>query len=141
RRSSDLLARSKRPIRFGEVGAVAPVLAAADEKHLDAGLATLLCGGEYVCFLHALGVDRLIRRHVRQRPQPVAQLGRALEFEPFGGFLRQFLIVPADALALTSEEARRLIDEPVVVLEADLAGAGRGATLDLIKQARPRPRF
>ena len=67
-----------------EIGAVAPVLAGAEEEHLDAGLPAFLVGGEHVGFLDAFRIDRLVGRDVRQRPQPVAELGGLLVVEAGG---------------------------------------------------------
>ena len=66
----------ERAIGLRKIGAVAPVLARAEEEHLDARLAAVLVGGENVGFLDAFRVDRLIGGDVRQRPQPVAVLAR-----------------------------------------------------------------
>ena len=57
----------QRAVGLGKVGAVAPVLAGAEEEHLDARLPAVLRGGEDVGLLDALGVDRLIGGDVRQR--------------------------------------------------------------------------
>ena len=121
-----------------EVGAVAPVLAGAEEEHLNARLPAVLVGGEHVGFLDALGIDGLVGGDVSQRPEPVAVFGGLLVVEPVGRFLHQALIHLAHVLALAAQEAHGLPDQRVVLVEADLAGARRRAALDLMQQARPR---
>ena len=43
----------------------------------------------------------------------------------------------ADRAAAAGQEVLRLLDQPGVVVERDLAGAGTGAALDLVEQAGP----
>ncbi len=50
-----------------EIGAVAPIVPGAEEKHLDAGLACLQMRGEHIGFLHTLRVDALARLDVAER--------------------------------------------------------------------------
>ncbi len=75
------LARLQRRIGLRKIGAVAPVLAGAEEKHLDADLAALLMDGENVRLINAVRVDALMALDMRQRRQPVAIDRRALEIE------------------------------------------------------------
>ena len=128
----------QRAVGAREVGAVAPVLAGAEEEHLDAGLPAVLEGGEHVRLLDALRIDGLVGGDVGQRPQPVAVLGGLLVVEVLGRLLHQPLVHLPHVLAFAAQEARRLLDQRAVVLEADLAGAGRRAALDLVEQAGPR---
>jgi hypothetical protein len=58
--------------RAREIGAVAPVLAGAEEEHFDAGIAALLVDGEHVGFFHRARVDALLRLDRRQRRKAVA---------------------------------------------------------------------
>ena len=44
-------------------------------------------------------------------------------------------------VALSAQEAERLVDQEGIVLDGDLAGAGRAAALDLEEQAGPHARF
>ena len=118
-----------------EIGAVAPVLAGAEEEYLDAGLAAFLVGGEDVGLLDRLGVDRLFRCHVGERPEAVPVFGGLLVLELFGGLLHQALVHAAHVLAFAAQEALGLVDEALVVLLRDLARAGAGAALDLVEQA------
>ena len=128
----------ERAVGAREIGAVAPVLTRAEEEDLDAGVPALLVGGEHVGLLDALGVDGLVGSDVRQRPQAVAILGGLLVVEAVGRLLHEALIHLPRVLALAAQEAHRLLDQRIVVLEADLAGAGRRAALDLIEQAGTR---
>ncbi len=106
-----------------EVGAVAPVLAGAEEEHLNARLPAVLVGGEHVGFLDAFGIDGLVGGDVSQGPQTIAVLGGLLVVEPVGRFLHQALIHLAHVLALAAQEAHGLPDQRVVLVEPDLAGA------------------
>src|ERR1700730_9093191 len=51
----------QRAVGAREIGAIAPVLAGAEEKHLDAGEAAFLMDGEHVGFLDAARIDALMR--------------------------------------------------------------------------------
>ena len=132
------LVDGKCAIGPGEVGAVAPVLAGAEEEHLHARLPAVLMGGEYVGLLDALGIDGLVGGDVRERPEAIAIFGGLLVVEPVGGLLHQALVHLAHVLAFAAQEAHGLADQHVVVLEADLARARRRAALDLMQQARAR---
>ena len=61
-----------------EIGAVAPIVAGAEEEHLDAGLAGILMGGKYIGLFQRVRVDALARLDVAQRGQPVAEARRPL---------------------------------------------------------------
>ena len=56
------LAGLERSVGAREIGAVAPVLAGAEEEHLDADLAALLGETEDIRLLDRLGIDALLRR-------------------------------------------------------------------------------
>ena len=131
----------ERPIGLREIGAVAPVLPRPKEEHLDAGVPAFLVRREHVGLLDTFRVDRLVGGDVRQRPQPIAEFRRLLEFELFGRLLHHALIHGAHVLALAAQEADALVDQPAVVCERDFAGAWRRTALDLMQQTRSRPAF
>ncbi len=90
----------ERGVRLREVGAVAPVLAGAEEEHLDAALAALLVDGEDVGLLDGPRVDALVALHMAERGQPVAIDGGALEIER----LRPPPPLPSEISAFTFDE-------------------------------------
>ena len=129
---------SERPVGAGKVGAVAPVLIGAEEERLDAELPRLLGDREHVGLRNRARIDALLALDRRERADPVAQARRLLEFERGGG-LGHLLGEPlADGAAAPGQEVARLGDEPGIVVERDLAGAGARAALDLVEQAGPR---
>ena len=95
----------------GKVGAVAPIVAGAEEEHLDRGLPRLLMGGEHVGLLHGLRVDALMRLDVAERGQPVAETRRALIVLLEARIVHQSVHAPLHLVALAGEEAERLVDE------------------------------
>ena len=103
------------PVGAGEVGAVAPVLAGAEEEDLDAGGAALLVGGEDVGFLEGVRIDPLVRLDMRQRRQPVAVDRRRLEIEALGRRFHLGLDLGADGAAPPGEKRLRLVDQMAVV--------------------------
>ena len=127
-----------RLVDAGEVGAVAPVLAGAEEEHLDAGLAALGEEGEDVGLLEGRGVDHRLLGDAGQRADAVAQARGALELHVVGGGLHLLGEPAHDQARLALQEVLGLVDEAPVVLEADQAGAGRGAALDLVQHAGAR---
>ena len=72
------------PVVAREIGAVAPVLAAAEEEHLDRGVAAGLVRGDDIGIAQPFDIDVLPSLDLRQGADAVAQQGRALEFEPLG---------------------------------------------------------
>ena len=132
------LFHAERAVGARVVRAVAPVLAHAEEKHLDAGLPAVLEGPKHVGFLQAFGVDRLIGRHMGECCEPVADDGCLFVFESIGGLRHRAFQLVAHVLALAAQEPDRLIDEFIVIIGRDLVGAGRRAALDLVQHARPR---
>ena len=87
-------------IGLREIGAVAPVLPGPEEEHLDAGLPAFLMDGEHVGLVDGLRVDALMRLHMRQCRQPVAENGGSLEIELFGGVLHRAGYLGLHLLAL-----------------------------------------
>src|SRR5262249_13685623 len=78
-----------------ETGAIARVLAGAEEEHLDAGIAALLMDGENIGFLDRARVDALLRLDRRQRGKTIAVEGGGLELQFVGGllhFVRELLL-------------------------------------------------
>ena len=102
------LRRLQRRVGLREIGAVAPVLAGAEEEHLDADLPALLMDGEDVGLLDALRVDALVALHMRQRRQPVAIDRGPLEIEIFGGLLHLRRNLGLHLLAAAGQEILRL---------------------------------
>ena len=100
------------------------------------GTAGCVVGFVSVCIVPSApkGARRL---HGAQRPQSVAQLGRALELQVFCRVLHaggHFLLHCA---ALAEQEGLGLAHQFVVAGLVDLAHAGRRAALDLVEQAGP----
>src|SRR5690606_2038427 len=122
-------------IRLWEVGAVAPVLPGAEEKDLDAVLATFLVDGEDVGFLDRARVDALVCLDVRERRKAVAIDGCALEIERFGGFLHRRCDLRVYLGAAAGQEVLCLRHTLCIILGADLTGTGTGAALDLVETA------
>ena len=87
-----------------EIGAVAPVLAGAEEEHLDAGLAAVLMDGEDIRLFEGLRVDALMALDVGERGEPVAIAGGLLEIEPVGSLRHRRLHGGAHRLAAAGEE-------------------------------------
>src|SRR2546423_5294804 len=73
--------RRERLLCAGKIGAVAPVLAGAEEEYFDAGIAALLMDGEHVGFFYRARIDALLRLDRRQRGEAVAGERRRLEIE------------------------------------------------------------
>ena len=94
--------------------------------------------GEHVRLLDPAGIDSLMRLHRREGGETVAVDGGALERERGGGFLHFRCQRILHGLALPGEEPIRFAHQLAVFGKIDLARTGAGATLDLIKQARPR---
>jgi hypothetical protein len=93
------LVRAERAVGLGEVRAVAPVLAGAEEKHLDAVKSALLMDGEHVGLFHSARVDALCRLHGRERSEPIAIDRSALKIECRGGALHLAAELVAHSLA------------------------------------------
>jgi hypothetical protein len=119
----------------GEEGAVAVVAAAADEEHLDAGLAGDLPGGDHVGIGQAGGVDDVGALDAGERADAVADGRRTLEFQGLGGGFHLRGQGLLHAAGFSGEEGFGLVDQGGVVLRADAFDAGGGAALDLVQQA------
>ncbi len=130
------LARLERLVGAGEIGPVAPVLAGAEEEHLDGELAPLLGEAEDIGLLDALGIDALLGGDEAHRGDAVAVARRLLEIEPLRRLLHRFGKLRLHQLAAPAEKGFGLLDEDLVILPGDLAGARGRATLDLIEEAR-----
>jgi hypothetical protein len=127
--------RGERLLRAREIGAVAPVLAGAEEEHLDTGIAAFLVDGEHVGFFHRARVDALLRLDRRQRGEAVAIDRGRLEFELGGSSLHHAGELFLHGLAAPGKEIGRLAHELGIAAEIDLPGAGAGAAADLVEQA------
>ena len=132
-------ARRQAAVGAREVGAVAPVLAGAEEEHLDAGIAALLMDCEQVRFLERARIDALLRLDRRQRRQAIAIERGTLELEIGRGLLHLARKLFLHGPTLAGEKIFRFTHEVAVAGEIDFAGAWAGAALDLIEQARPGP--
>ncbi len=117
------------------VGAVAPVLAGAEEEHLDAGGAALLVDGEDVGLVDAARIDPLMPLGMRERGEAVAVDRRRLEVETLGCGLHRPLHLGAHGLALAGQERFRLLDERAVIAVRNHPCARRRAALDLVEEA------
>ncbi len=133
--------RRERFLRAREIGAVAPVLAGAEEEHLDAGIAALLMDGEHVGFFHGARIDALLRLDRRQRREAVAIKRRGLEFEFGRGLLHLAGQLLFHQMAAAGQEVAGLAHQLGIAGKIDLAGAGAGAAADLIEQAGPGAAF
>ena len=133
------LRRLERGIGLREIGAVAPVLAGAEEEHLDAVLPALLVDREDVRLLQRLWIDALVALHVAERGKPVAIDRRAFEVERFRRLLHGASDLRLHRDGAAGEKVLRLVHQRVVVVRRDLARARARAALDLVEQARPRP--
>ena len=119
----------------GKVRAVAPVLAGAEEEHLNAGFTALAEGGEDIGLGKGGRVDALMGLYLVHRADAVAQTGCALEIE----FVCRLVHVGGKAglngAAFAAEELFGLMHQCGVAFLIDPPGAGRTATLDLEKKA------
>jgi len=66
------LRRREALVGAGEIGAIAPVLSGAKEKHLNAGLAAVLEAGKDIGFIDRMRVDALVRLDMGKSGEPVA---------------------------------------------------------------------
>src|SRR5262249_37703478 len=98
-------------------------------------------GGEDVGIFHILRVDALMRLHVAERRQPVAEACRALIVLLETRIVHELVHAPLDLIALAGEEAERFLHKRCVVGLRDFAGARRAAAFDLIEQARAEATF
>ncbi|MEY9407157.1 hypothetical protein ABH989_001623 [Bradyrhizobium ottawaense] len=126
-----------RLLRARKIGPVAPVLAGAEEEHLDAGEAALLMDGEHVGFLDGARIDALLRLDRRQSGEAVAVECGALELELTGRLLHLARKLLLHRMALAGQEVARLAHQGRIAGKVDLAGAGAGAAADLVEQAGP----
>ena len=132
------LRRAQTAVRAREISAVAPVLAVAEKENLDAGLAAFLRDGENIGLLDAARVDALMRLNMRQRPQAVAIFRGALELQLLRRVLHHRIQFPLYGVSLAGQKGGRFLNELLVVLQFDLARAGRSASLDLKEETGPR---
>src|SRR5262245_49033939 len=129
------LTRLERAVGAWKIGAVPPVLAGAEEEHLDAGISGLLMHGEDVRLFDTARIDALARLDRRERREPVAIDRGALEVERRRRLLHFAGELVLHGAALAGEERLRLAHQLRVVGMRDLAGARRRAALDLMQQA------
>ena len=115
------LAGARRAVGLGKIGAVAPVLAGAEEEHLDAAEAAVLVDGEHVRLFDAARIDALMRLHRRERGETVAIDRGALEIERARGLLHLGRELVLHRLALARQERIRFAHQLAVFGEIDLA--------------------
>jgi len=115
----------------GEIGTVAPILSAAEEKHLDAGLSACLVCSDHVRIDDPWDVNVLVALDQRQRADPVPDQRRRLEIKSSRNCLHFGREALLNVIAPAGEERVRLLDQSGVVVAADAADAGRAAPLDL----------
>ena len=123
-----------------EVGAVAEVLAGAQEEDLDADLPAFGMRREDVGLVDRRQADRLVRGDVGQGADAVAQDGGALELQIGRSLLHALRQGLLDLAIAAPQETADVLDDGVVLGLLDSADAGRGAALDLELQAGPGAR-
>ena len=133
--SSEDICRFSLIIMSREEGLVAPVLAGAEEKDLDAGAPAILGHRDDVGFLDPGRVDALVCRYRGNGPDPVAQARGALEVEIIRCGLHALLQICAQRVGLAAQEGGRLRDQLVIGVWFDQVDAGPGAALDLVQHA------
>jgi len=72
-----------------EIGAIAPVLPGAKEKHLNAGLAAVLEAGKDIGFIDRMRIDALVRLDMGEGREPVAIDGGGFKVEAFRRLLHR----------------------------------------------------
>ncbi len=115
------LVGGKLAVMAREIGAVAPIVAAAEEEHLDAGLAAGLMGRDHIGIDDAGHVDVLVTLHQRQGADAVANQRRRLEVERLGGSIHLRREALLDIAAAPGQKELRLLDQLCII------GAGRSA--------------
>src|SRR6266702_2062113 len=115
----------------GEIGTVAPILSAAEEKDLDASLSTRLVRGDHVGVDDPGDVDVLVPLDQRQRADPIPDQRRRFEIKSSRNCLHFGREALLNVIASAGEERVRLLDQSSIVVAADAAHAGRAAPLDL----------
>src|SRR5207253_1188 len=82
-------------------------------------------------------IDALLRLDRRERSEAIAVERRALELELAGSLFHLASELLLHRLALAGQEVGRFAHQRRIAGEVDLAGAGAGATADLVEQAGP----
>src|SRR5262249_44263663 len=100
-----------------EIGAVAPVIAGAEDEDLDASLPRLLMSGEDIRLFDIVRVNALARLDVAERGQAVAQARGALVVLLNARLIHQRVQPALNLVALAGEEGERLVDQPAIVLD------------------------
>src|SRR5215208_8257140 len=117
-----------------EIGAIAPIMPAAEEEDLHAGMPPGLMRRDDVGVADAGDVNVLMSLYQRERANAVADQRRSLEIERLGGPVHLGCKPLLDVAAATGQERLRLLDQPCVIAAVDPGDAGRAASLDLIQQ-------
>ena len=131
--------RLRRPVGARMIGPVAPVLARAEEEHLDAGLPALLREAEDIGLVNRLRIDALALGDETHGLDAIPVARRRLEIELLGGLLHLLGKLGLHHLALAIEESFRLLHQFAIGRGLDIADTRRRAALDLVQQAGPRP--
>ena len=120
-----------------EIGAAAPVLAAAIEEDLDAGLPPLAEQGEDIGLGDAVGADGVLHRNGRQGADAVADAGGLFIVHGLGRGAHLGGQAGDHGAGFSLQKGRGLLDQNAIVLERDQAGAGGRAAFDLVQHAGP----
>ena len=118
-------------------GAVPPILSAANEEGLNAHDAVAVGERKNIGIADALRVDRLTTLDEGQRLEPVAQHGGTFEVQPFRSGLHLGGKLRLHTGGFAIEEGFGVGDKIGIGAIVNPAYAWRGASLDLVQQARP----
>ena len=118
-----------------EIGAIAPILPAAEKEHLHAGLPGLLIGRDHVGIDDAGHVNVLMSLDQGEGADAVADQPRRLEIERRGGGLHLGREPQLHRAAAARQKGMRLLDQAGILLAADPPDARCAAPLDLVQQA------
>ena len=117
-----------------EIGAVAVIATAPEEKHLDTAVAAGLVNGDNVGLVQTPHIDVLARLYLGQGADTVAIDRRRLIIRGFAGLLHGSRQTFLDVLAASREEVLGLGHQIGIGSRLDAAHAGSAAALDLIEQ-------
>ncbi len=121
----------------GKKGAMAPILAAADEERLDADLSLFGRQREDIGIADPFGIDRLRPLDEGQRLQPVAQHRRLFEVEIGRRRLHRLAQLRLHPGRFAHQEIARIADQLGIARLVDAIDARRRTTADLIEQTGP----
>jgi len=122
-------------------GVIAPVLPRPEKEYLHAGLPAFRVNSEHISLANAARIDVLRALNIGKRADAVAQFRGAFKIEIGGSLFHLFRQGALNLRALAGKKRLRLVHKLFVVFGAHQSDAGRGATLDLVQQARARAAF